>query len=79
MQAASCIYYSAVPSLRCINITPVFWISSICFSVQKALLEVGFVGYFVYAPCGGERLEPVASTVNHCVLCILIATPDRLK
>ena len=31
MQGASCIYYSAVPSLHCINITPVLWISSNLF------------------------------------------------
>ena len=91
MQRGSYICYSAVPSLRCINIaiarafrkgdwrsgyyrTPVFGFQAICFSVQKALLEVRFVGYLVYAPCGAQRLELPTSTMNDCVLSILIAT-----
>jgi hypothetical protein len=41
MQKASCIYYSAVPSLHCINIAPVLWISSNLFCP-------GFLGSLQY-------------------------------
>lgn len=81
-QEASYICYGAVPLRRCSNITLVDWLSSNMFcsgfprksTFAKALLEVGSVGYFVYALCGEERLEFPISTVNYCVLSIRIAT-----